>query len=190
MFAAWRDLAKAMALLLLIYFPFAIWGVNIFSGEGRGRGRWARGAWTRRAPGLRPQHGRLRRAGTCWGAVRWVHPLSGMLYSCNDPNAVYETDCVGTFEVDAGAYRIVVPRCVLALALLRGAAARTRSSSNPPPSGYGAHRTSGLCLWPHSAWTNPFYFNFDNVGRAMLNQFEMASTEGWTVVRSARRRRS
>ena len=32
-FLAWRDLLRAIALLLLVYFPFAIWGVNIFSGE-------------------------------------------------------------------------------------------------------------------------------------------------------------
>lgn len=32
-FLAWRDLLRAIALLLLVYFPFAIWGVNIFSGQ-------------------------------------------------------------------------------------------------------------------------------------------------------------
>lgn len=34
-----------------------------------------------------------------------------------------------------------------------------------------------------SVWLNQFYFSFDTVPLAMLNQFEMASTEGWTLVR-------
>jgi hypothetical protein len=31
-FMAWRDLLRATALLLLVYFAFAIWAVNIFGG--------------------------------------------------------------------------------------------------------------------------------------------------------------
>ncbi|XP_021355108.1 sodium leak channel non-selective protein-like isoform X2 [Mizuhopecten yessoensis] len=84
-----------------------------------------------------------------------VHLLGGRLARCNDPAILSRENCTGIFLNQVFVTKMKV-----------------KVVKNQQP-GFYVPRT----------WTNPYNFNFDNIGNAMLALFEVLSLEGWLEVR-------
>ncbi|XP_026683484.1 sodium leak channel non-selective protein-like [Diaphorina citri] len=85
-----------------------------------------------------------------------VQTFGGKLARCNDPVITRREDCVGVF--------------------LRGVTV-TKMKLKP-----ASNETYPIMLVPR-VWANPWRFNFDNIGYAMLTLFEVLSFKGWLDVR-------
>ncbi|KAI5754978.1 hypothetical protein M8J77_013101 [Diaphorina citri] len=89
-------------------------------------------------------------------ATYGVQTFGGKLARCNDPVITRREDCVGVF--------------------LRGVTV-TKMKLKP-----ASNETYPIMLVPR-VWANPWRFNFDNIGYAMLTLFEVLSFKGWLDVR-------
>ncbi|XP_078311873.1 sodium leak channel NALCN-like isoform X2 [Crassostrea virginica] len=88
-------------------------------------------------------------------ATYGVHVLGGKLHKCNDPSITTKEECTGRFFQKVFVTKMKIP--------------------NGTESGAG--------FYVPRTWSNPYNFNFDNIGSAMLALFEVLSLEGWLEVR-------
>ncbi|XP_061184379.1 sodium leak channel NALCN-like isoform X3 [Saccostrea echinata] len=88
-------------------------------------------------------------------AIYGVHVLGGKLHKCNDPNITTKEECKGRFFQKVFVTQMKIP------------------NGTESEAGFFVPRT----------WSNPYNFNFDNIGSAMLALFEVLSLEGWLEVR-------
>ncbi|XP_062569236.1 sodium leak channel NALCN-like, partial [Saccostrea cucullata] len=88
-------------------------------------------------------------------AIYGVHVLGGKLHKCNDPNITTKEECKGRFFQKVFVTQMKIP------------------NGTESEAGFYVPRT----------WSNPYNFNFDNIGSAMLALFEVLSLEGWLEVR-------
>ncbi|XP_056005775.1 sodium leak channel NALCN-like isoform X4 [Ostrea edulis] len=88
-------------------------------------------------------------------AIYGVHVLGGKLHKCNDPYITTKEDCKGRFFQKVFVTKMKIP------------------NGTESDAGFFVPRT----------WSNPYNFNFDNIGSAMLALFEVLSLEGWLEVR-------
>ncbi|XP_065924032.1 sodium leak channel NALCN isoform X6 [Magallana gigas] len=88
-------------------------------------------------------------------AIYGVHVLGGKLHKCNDPSITTKEECRGTFFQKVFVTKMKIP------------------NGTESDAGFYVPRT----------WSNPYNFNFDNIGSAMLALFEVLSLEGWLEVR-------
>ncbi|XP_014674294.1 PREDICTED: sodium leak channel non-selective protein-like [Priapulus caudatus] len=86
-----------------------------------------------------------------------VQLLGLQLARCNDVDITTKEECVGVFMRTVSVAQYI----------------KVRSNETQP-----------MMMVPR-IWANPYNFNFDNLGMAMLTLFEMLTLEGWTEVKDA-----
>jgi hypothetical protein len=79
----------------------------------------------------------------------------GKLARCNDEKILDKKNCTGLYKRELLVTKLKFPE---------------RNAKNPS-------------IWVSRVWSNPYNFNFDSIGNAMLALFEVLSLEGWLEVR-------